>query len=302
MAADGVTGGAAAPVVAGAASAEPAPASSQPAEVVAAPPVASEIPAAPVAAPVAEAKPPESTPSLLEAASGKPEAAEPAKDIPDASKDAKAEKTGETSKEVKPEPAQVEAAKDDAAKPDPAKEATAEVKPPAAMTYEPFKAPDGVKLGDKELKAFTDVIGPAQVPQEQAQQLVDLYLAETQRLQADAQKQQREHWNTLNDTWKSDLRKDPDLGGNRLETSLSIAKAVIEEYGGTPEQKAELMAHTTNNGMGNYAGFIRLLHNIGTKLNVFEDKIVPANAVNPNMPKTRADRLYGPAKGNGAAA
>lgn len=303
MAAEGETGGAAAPDAGGVAAAASPPAS----EAAAAPPVASApAAAAPIAdaapAPVVDAKAPSVESSGKPAAEVKADAKDPATPTPDAPKDAKVEPPADTSKDAKPaEPAPADASKD-AKAPDPAKEAPVEAQPPAAKTYEPFKTPDGVKLGDKELKAFTDVIGPAQLPQETAQSLVDLYLAETQRLSAEAARHQKEHWNTLNDTWKTELRNDPEMGGNRLETSLGIAKAVIEEFGGTKEQVADLIAHTVNNGMGNYVGFNRLLHNIGVKLNVFEDKIVPAQSVNPSMPKSRREILYGPPKGNGAQA
>jgi hypothetical protein len=242
---------------------------------------------------------PQSTPSLLEAADGKPKKEEAtdakasdaktddaaAKDAPVPADAAKADdvKDAKADGEKKPEAKADEAKKDDAAKAtDPANEASAEAQPPAPVKYEAFKVPEGVKLDDKELAKFTDIVGSAQVKQEDAQKLVDLYVAERQRDVEAIRQEQRRVWDALNDTWKSELRKDQVLGGNRLETSLSMAKAVIEEYGGSPEQVRELLAHTTNNGMGNYAGFVRLLHNIGQALNIFEDGIVPAN---PKPPK-----------------
>ena len=91
-------------------------------------------------------------------------------------------------------------------------------------------------------------------------------------------------WDTLNDTWKTELRNDPELGGNRLETTLSLAKAVVEEYL-APAEQAEYMAHMRNNGMGNFKLHVKLLHNIGKAMNVFEDGIVPANPQAPKGPE-----------------
>lgn len=171
------------------------------------------------------------------------------------------------------------------------------------MKYEAFKVPDGIALDDKELARFTEVAGAAQIKQEDAQKLVDLYLAERQRDAEAMQTEQRKFWDNLNDTWKSELRKDETLGGNRLETSLSMAKAVIEEYGGSPEQVRDLLAHTSNNGMGNYPGFVRLLHNIGQALNIFEDSVVPANPSPPKAAKSPGNRgWYDGSMGNGQAA
>jgi hypothetical protein len=146
-----------------------------------------------------------------------------------------------------------------------------------------------VKLDDKELGKFTEFAGKAQIPQDVAQGLIDMYVAERQNDAASARAEQRRVWDTLNDTWKTELRNDPELGGNRLETSLSLAKAVVEEYL-PPADVAEYMAHMRNNGMGNYKLHVKLLHNIGKALNVFEDGIVPANAQAPKAQKGPGQR------------
>jgi hypothetical protein len=287
-------GAAAAATEAGAA---PSPADSasaaQPAPVETAPAAA---PAASEAA-VVESKP---EPTLLEAATGKPKAdgdtakpadgAEAKKDDPAPAADKKPEA------DAKPE---ADKPKDDAGKKaddagaDPEKkEATAE-EPPAPKSYEPFKLPEGLKLDDKELAKFTDIAGKAQIPQDVAQSFVDLYIAERKQDVELARAEQQKHWRTLNDTWKTELRTDPNLGGNRTDTSLSLAKAVVEEFGGTPDQQKEFFRHisdTGGNGMGNYVGFVRLLHNIGKALNMFEDGIVPAKPQAPKAQKGPGNR------------
>lgn len=324
FAADGAAGGAAAPDAAAAvadAAASPAGADAAAAAAAAAAPAADapadagKAPAASDAAAAAAA--PKSEPSLLEAASGKkpdgkaadapasdarPEGDKPAADAPAPADAAKpdAAKPADAKDDKSAAPA-AEKPKDDAAKPDPAKDATAEPQPPAPVKYEAFKVPDGIKLDEKKLGQFTEIIGGAQVKQEVAQSLMDLYVAERQADATSMAAEQRRVWNALNDGWKSELRKDSVLGGNRLETSLSMAKAVIEEYGGSPEQVKDLLAHTSNNGMGNYPGFVRLLHNIGVAMNVFEDSIVPANPTAPKTEKGPGKRGWYPSMGNGQA-
>lgn len=303
--------GAAAPAVE--TSAAPAPANPEVASAAASPPAEATPGAASQPSPPAEAAPVESpkaetTPSLLEAASGKPPADAKASDgaaSPD--QPAPAEAAKPDTAEAKPEgDAKSEAKadygkKDEAAKAsDPAKEATAEPQPPAPVKYEAFKVPDGIKLDDKQLAQFTEIAGNAQVKQEDAQRLFDLHVGEMQKYANAVAQEQRRVWDTLNDGWKSELRNDPTLGGNRLETSLSMAKAVIEEYGGTPEQKRDLLAHTSNNGMGNYPGFVRLLHNVATALNIFEDKMVPADPSPPKAPKSPGNRGWYAGMGNGS--
>ena len=240
-----------------------------------------------------------SAPSLLEAAASKPKADEAKAEPP--APEVKTDEADSTKAEGEKKPeAKADEVKKDETK-DPEKDATVLPEPPAPVKYEAFKVPDGLKLDDKKLEAFTEVIGGAQVKQEDAQKLIDLYVAEKQADYAAMQQEQRKVWNTLNDTWKSDLRKDPVLGGNRLETSLSMAKALIEEYGGSPEQVRELLAHTTNNGMGNFPGFIRLLHNAAVALNIFEDGIVAANPTAPKAQKSPGNRGWYGEMGNGSA-
>ena len=261
------------------------------------------------AAPAAGAEAPKAEPSLLEAAdtNKKPEpaaaddgktnepapaeAAKPEGDKPDG-KDVKDPKAEGEKPDDKPK---AEDDKSAAAETDPAKkDATAESPPPAPIKYEAFKVPDGVKLDDERIGKFSEIAGAAQVPQDVAQSLVDLHISEMQRF-ADETKRAVEQnqidvWNRLNDTWKTDTRNDPQIGGARLETALSRGKALMEEYGGTPEQVRELLAHTTHNGMGNYSGFLRFLDNIAEALNVYEDLVVGNNAGPPRPQRTAGNR------------
>jgi hypothetical protein len=271
----------------------PAAASAAAAETAPAPAAAEAAPAAPApeAAPIAS-EAPAAEPTLLESASAKPPAeaaAADTKESPAPSEPAAAEgekkpeaKDAKADGEKKPE---AEADKD-AGKSDPEKKEATAAEPPAPIKYEAFTLPEGLKVDEERLGKFTELAGKAQIPQDVAQSLVSLHAEEMQRFAADVQKQadqhQRDVWRGLNDTWKADFRKDPEMGGNRSETTLARAKAVIEEYGGNKDQVKELLAHTSNNGMGNYPGFIRLLNNIGEALNVFEDAEIPAN---PSAPK-----------------
>lgn len=260
-----------------------------------------------VVAPAADAASaaPASEPSLLEAASSaKPDAAAAdsaaPKDSPAPADDAATKDAKTAEGEPKPD------AGTDAATTDPEKkDVTAEAQPPAPIKYDAFKLPDGIKLDDERLGKFTEVAGNGQVSQDVAQSLLDLHIGEMQRYADEvakaADQSQRDVWKKLNDAWKADFRKDEKLGGNRSETTLAMAKAVIEEYGGTPDQVRELMAHTTNNGMGNYIGFIRLMTNIGEALNIFEESEIPANPTPPKIPQNRGQKWYGGTMGNGAA-
>jgi hypothetical protein len=263
-------------------------------------PTSSEATAATPGADAAAAAPsPEikAEPTLLEAAAGKKPDAKPEgdgkKEAPAPAEAAKteADKAAGEAGDKKPEKTEAEKkAEADAAKAtDPEKKDATPEAAPAPIKYEAFKIPEGVKLDDKKLAEFSELVGAAQLPQEKAQQLVDMYVAEVPRFVQELRAEQRKHWDTLNDTWKTELRNDPNLGGNRLETTLSLAKAVVEEY--LPADKVgEYMSHMRNNGMGNYLLHVQLLHNIGKALNVFEDGIVPASPQSPKPQKGPGNR------------
>lgn len=296
---------------------------------------AADAAAAPVVAPAADAAPAAAqttldAPSLLSEASGKkpdakaaPEPAAPdAKSSPtdtakpaegaakvdaktqDASSEAPAKADAKPDAKVegdKPKPDAAKAqepAKDDKAKTE--GEKPADAAPPVPVAYEAFKVSDHVKLDEAKVKEFTDIIGPRQLPQEDAQKLVDLFDKSAQDLATHMRQEQRKTWNDLNDTWKTETRNDPEIGGNRFQTSLATAKAVIEEFL-TPEQQKRYLGHLDLNGMSNFPEHIRLLANIGNALNVFEDKIVAPNAPNPSAGKSGGFRRNYKNSGNGAA-
>lgn len=259
-----------------------------------------------VAAPAAGGEPPKPEPSLLESAEIK--SPEPAKEA-----GAEGDKTNEPApadaakpdgdkpdgKDVKdPKADDKPKAEDDksaAAETDPAKkDATAEAQPPAPVKYEAFKVPEGVKLDDERIGKFSEIAGAAQVPQDVAQSLVDLHVSEMQRFAEETKRaveqNQIDIWNRLNDTWKTDTRNDPQIGGARLETALSRGKALVEEYGGSPEQVRELLAHTRHNGMGNFPGFLRFLDNVAEALNVYEDLAPGPNAGAPKPQRSAGNR------------
>lgn len=265
------------------------------------------------AAPAAAAEAPKGEPTLLDGATAAKPEAKAEGETKDSPAPAEAAKTETKADDVKPEAKDDKSAADadkpkaedvkDAAKDDPASKDATAAEPPAPIKYEAFKVPDGIKLDDERIGKFTEVAGAGQVSQEVAQSLLDLHVAEMQRFSEDVVKQaeahQRDVWSKLNDTWKTEARNDEQIGGNRLETALARGKAVLEEYGGSPDQVRELIAHTSNNGMGNFPGFLRFLDNVAQALNVFEDSAVGANPNPPKPAKGPGQRGWYPSMGNG---
>jgi hypothetical protein len=178
----------------------------------------------------------------------------------------------------------------------------AEAAPPAPAaepaplpTYEPFKAPEGVTLDANTTKSFTELLGKYEQEtktdhakvQALGQQLTDFYLAEQKR-QQDAL---MENFNSMRDGWRKSVTTDTDLGAHNLPTTLAAAGALIEQYGGTVEQQAELRQVLKITGAGDHPAMVRLFRNAGKHL-ATEGKPVPAT--NPKNPAVlpRSQRRY----------
>lgn len=208
---------------------------------------------------------PESPPSLLDKAAEKPAPTEPPKDGKDAPVDAKAP-----------------------------------VPEPTAVTYQPLTLPEGVTLDQERLGQFDTLLGKHQVSPELRQELANMHVAETQAIADRLSQAQRDTYTRFREQKVAQFEADPELGGNRRDTSLASAISVVDRWGGTPEQRRELLNDLKLTGMGDFPSLIRLLNNVDRAMERFTDEggAVPANPAKGET-RTRAQRRYG---SNGAAA
>jgi hypothetical protein len=202
-------------------------------------------------------------------------------------------------------PAAAKPAEGAAAKPAETPEAQP-VKAPAP-TYEPFTLPEGVNV-DKDvmgrfttdlLAAFeTDTKADHAKVQQFGQKLVDFHSTEMKQAVERVTQHQLTHFDNTQKEWKEAFEADPEIGGNRKQTTLATAGAMIEQFGGTPEQQAALRKMLSYTGAGNNLHLIRMLNNMGEALS--EGQPVVGQQPAPVDRPSRAERRYG--KGNGRAA
>ena len=212
----------------------------------------------------------ESTPSLLAAAdAAKREGAPPTettKTEPAPPPDAKAKPHtgyGKTP-EVKPEPGKAPDGTDAAPK-------EADAKPPPAPVYEAPKLPENVKLDDKLLGAFDKKVGEFELAHKVdhaamhafRQEVINDYISEVQRIGQEVAQYQITAWNRLKEQRIAELKADPELGGNRIETVLGNAKYVIEDFGGlTKAEQDQLFQVWDSGGVSEHRLTVKLLNNI----------------------------------------
>lgn len=249
------------------------PAAPAPAPVVAAPPA----PVVPEPAPVAPLLEPAKEPAKAETP---PPVSAEAKKV----EEVKVPPTPPPPKSLVNEPAKEPVKEPEKAKP---KEPAVEAAPlESAITYEPFKLPEGFQVDEKDMGEFTNLLKEAKAPQETGQKFIDLYAREMTKL-ADLQQRQ---WQKTLDDWKNDTLADPLLGGNRFQTVLKRCGDVLNEFA-TPEFRQMLDV----SGIGNHPEMFRFLN----KVSEFVGEPKPKVAQNPApQPKpSRAERRY---KSNGA--
>lgn len=180
--------------------------------------------------------------------------------------------TPETTPEAKPSD-KPEAKADDGKKED--------AKPEGAPDeYADFSSPEGVELDTEVLGDLKTLAKEMNLPQAQAQKIVDLGV-KLQQKQADA-------WQAQMEKWVGEVKADKDIGGEKLAENLGIARKAIDSFG--PPELKELL---NSSGLGNHPVLIKTFLNIGKAIS--EDSFVTANK-NAGTKQSLESRLYGNSK------
>lgn len=152
---------------------------------------------------------------------------------------------------------------------------TDEVKVPESYD---LHMPEGVELDKAAADEFTTIAKELKLDQSAAQKLADIAAKQAQR--------QAESHAKLVESWVEQVKTDKDLGGDKLEENLGIARKALDTFG-TPELKDVLNA----SGLGNHPEVIRAFLKAGKAIS--EDRFVtgaptgtttdPAKKLFPNM-------------------
>lgn len=148
----------------------------------------------------------------------------------------------------------------------------------APEKYE-FQAPEGRTFDPSTIDAFSEVARELNLTQEAAQKVLD-------KMAPVIAGRQAEQIEALQTEWAESTKADKELGGDKLNENLGIAKAALDKFG-----SAELKTLLNDTGAGNNPEIIRLLYRVG--LATREDKVVPGSHGAPaGDSKSRADILY----------
>lgn len=170
--------------------------------------------------------------------------------------------------------------------------------PAPLPTYDAFTLPDGVTVDEGRLKEFTSLLGDLEstgkadhaAVQQFGQKAVDFHVAELTKAQENLTKFYQTSWEKQKTDWKDQFLADPEIGGNRFQTSIDSALNFIRSHGGSEAQQTEFRALMESSGIGNHPAMIRLLAKAGMAMS--EGKPLAASTPPPQA-KSRTQTMYG---------
>lgn len=178
--------------------------------------------------------------------------------------------------------------------------------------FEAFTLPEGLTRDDEQMGKFSNLLGqfevesklPHELVQKHGQQLVDFYIEQQKQAGERMVQLQRDNWERMQDSWRTEFRDAPDIGKNRQDTTIRQCGALMERYGQMmgADKEASLRMAWRVTGAGNHPDVIRFL-NWASQFAV--ERARPVAAIVPKQPvvKSRATRRYAGSSttGNGAA-
>lgn len=125
------------------------------------------------------------------------------------------------------------------------------VEAPAAQAYDwqPFTLPDGLAapLDEARLTNLRDILTTADLsPQDRAQQLLDLHVAEMRAYDEATLQRQMQVFEQTQVGWRDQFKGDPELGGAGARTSLQRANAAIRRFASEDRRFGEPLGQPKN--------------------------------------------------------
>lgn len=152
---------------------------------------------------------------------------------------------------------------------------------PARPAYGEFKLPEGVTVDADSLEPATELFAETGLSQDQAQKFIDLAMA---RETAAAHKSVQAFVD-LQNQWVSEIKADPDIGGDRLKSSLASANRAIDRLN-VPGLREAL----NFTGAGNHPAVVKAFVRLGQM--IAEDRFRPGQLARPDVPRSPAEVIY----------
>ena len=160
-----------------------------------------------------------------------------------------------------------EAPKSEATPAQPTAETTPEPtpEPVAAPTYTALKLPDGLTARPEALAEATKLFGEFNIPESGAQKLLDMHGAALKAAVDGAFKTATDFWEQKSKDWVAEVRADPQIGGNRFDTSIRRARAVWNETVPNEADRTRLFNDLTDTKIGDHPILTKAISEVGRR-------------------------------------
>lgn len=170
--------------------------------------------------------------------------------------------------------------------------------PAQLPTYEAFQLPEDFALDEERINDFKKALGEFEIKtkadnaevQKFGQSLMNRYVTEVQNAVESVHKSYKESVDKIRNDWKESFFADPEIGGNRKDTTVSAALEFIRTHGGSKEQQTEFHTLMNSTGIGNHPAMIRMLASAARTM--AEGKPIPAR-MPVNSVKNKIEKRYG---------
>lgn len=170
--------------------------------------------------------------------------------------------------------------------------------PAPLPAFEAFKLPEGLTADSDAFTNLTKMLGEFEVKtkaehaevQAFGQSLVDRHVEQLNKTIKQVSDVWTQNWENQKKDWFESFKSDPEIGGNRMDTTLAAARQFIRTHGGTPKQQQEFRELMNVSGVGNHPAVIRLLAKASKVMS--EGRPLPASSPVSDK-KGRAATLYG---------
>lgn len=172
--------------------------------------------------------------------------------------------------------------------------------PAPLPTYDDFQAPEDFTLDAELVGDFAKTLGEfensakadhAEV-QKLGQSLIERHVVEVKKSIDHFTQSLLDQFEQQKTDWRQAFENDPEIGGNRKDTTINAALEFIKTHGGNEEQRQEIHQLMESTGVGNHPAMIRLLAQAARSSAFTEGKPLPAT--NPVIsPKNKIEKRYG---------
>lgn len=156
----------------------------------------------------------------------------------------------------------------------------------APDAYE-FKFPDGFEANKEQLGKFEEIARAANLPQERAQELLDLYVGELKSAGDAFASKQMEGWKSTLTSWKNEITSDPNFSGEKLTEAQVVIGKALDQFGSKEARDGFQLT-----GAGDNPAVFRFVHAMAKALT--EGGAQPLGAPPSKKSGSVADVFYGP--------